>query len=66
MDTTVIFSLDSEMEELSKGFNERHAFNVSYGTSELKGDIVTVSIDKSFFSLFLSLSLSIYNKHVWT
>ena len=47
MDTTVIFPLDSEMEELSKGFDERHAFNVSYGTSKLKRDIATVSIDKS-------------------
>ena len=57
MDTTVIFPLDSEMEELSKGFDERHAFNVSYGTSKLKWDIVTVSIDKSFSLSLLSLSL---------
>lgn len=55
MDTTVIFPLDSEMEELSKGFNEWHAFNVSYGTSKLKRDIATVSIDKFLLSLSLSL-----------
>ena len=70
MDTTVIFPLDSEMEELSKGFDERHAFNVSYGTSKLKRDIATVSIDKFLLSLSLSLMVEVmaynaYNKYAW-